>query len=95
MCGRCWRTADAKLRYRDKQSRARYRRIERLERRKAIKAKRSDGRFYRIYQVAFRLWLKGWKALVEDVKFKSAMRLEGTAGELASRRHIPRKTTPT
>ena len=87
MCGRCYRTVEARLIARHKAIHRRWRRAERLTRVKAINEKPAfliqinsmDGLFKRACA-------RSWAAIKEDAMMKSAMRVEGTAGELAARR---------
>lgn len=87
MCGRCWRTADAPLIRRYRALRRRWRRVERLLRRKAIQVNpRAIARERGLHQAFWRAFEANWLALKSDVQIKSAMRMDGTAGALADRR---------
>lgn len=86
ICGRCSRTADARFMRRYQVLRARWRRIDRLMRRKSIALKAGAVRMHRAYALLERAIAANWSALKDDVQIKSRMRVEGTAGELAARR---------
>jgi hypothetical protein len=87
MCGRCYRTVEARLIARHKAIHRRWRKAERLLRVKAIASKPAfliqvdalDGLFRRACT-------RSWAAIKTDAEMKSALRVEGTAGELAARR---------
>jgi hypothetical protein len=82
MCGRCWRTADARFIVRYKVLRARWRRVDRMLQRKSTRW-RPEHRLNHLFARAIE---RNWATLKEDVEIKSRMRVEGTAGELAARR---------
>jgi hypothetical protein len=87
MCGRCYRTVEARLIARHKAIHRRWRRAERLSYVKTIASKPAfliqinalDGLFRRACA-------RSWAEIKEDATMKSALRVEGTAGELAARR---------
>jgi hypothetical protein len=87
MCGRCYRTVEARLIVHHKLIHKRWRRAEQLLRVKAIRSKptinqqllRLDG----LFREACR---RSWIEIKTDAAMKSAMRLEGTAGWLAAKR---------
>jgi hypothetical protein len=87
MCGRCWRTADFRLRARYRELHRRSRKVFRLMRIKTIKSKPVfEVQVDRLYILFVRAHKKVWTAIKEDVAMKSALRVEGTAGELAARK---------
>jgi hypothetical protein len=45
-------------------------------------------RFHRLEAMFARAHARDWAAIKDDANFKSRMRLEGTAGELAARRSV-------
>jgi hypothetical protein len=87
MCGRCYRTVEPRLIARHKTIHRRWRKAERLLRVKATRDKPAlliqvdcmDGQFRRACA-------RSWAAIKQDATIKSAMRVEGTAGELAARK---------
>lgn len=55
---------------------------------KAIREKPGfERRFVLLEASSLRAWDRLWRAIREDAAFKSNMRIEGTAGELAARRN--------
>jgi hypothetical protein len=87
MCGRCYRTVEARLIARHKTIHRRWRRAGKLLSVKAIASKPGIVQQYRRLDGLFR-WAcaQSWAAIKEDAVMKSALRVEGTAGELAARR---------
>jgi hypothetical protein len=86
MCGRCWRTVDTALRARHKLVHARSRRALRLVRLKSVRGKPGfANRIDRLEAIFMRACQRSWLAIKADAVAKSALRLEGTAGELAAR----------
>jgi len=87
MCGRCYRTVEARLIARHKAVHRRWRKAERLLRVKFIGRKfgivSQVGRMDDLFR---RACARSWAAIKEDAVMKSALRVEGTAGELAARR---------
>jgi hypothetical protein len=87
MCGRCYRTVEARLIARHKAIHRRWRRAERLLSVKAIKSKPGIVlQYHRLDGLFKRACARSWAAIKEDAVMKSALRVEGTAGELAARR---------
>ena len=65
----------------------RWRRAERLLSVKAIRSKPGIApQYHRLDGLFRRACARSWAAIREDAVMKSAMRVEGTAGELAARR---------
>ena len=75
ICGRHWRTADVKLRAKNKRARARLRKIGRLGIRKAILA-RGLLRLNRVLDLAMRLERVTWEAVKQDVTIKAVLGAE-------------------
>ena len=87
MCGRCYRTVEARLIARHKAIHRRWRRAERMTRVKAIREKPSFGVQIESLDGLFRrACARSWALIKDDAVMKSALRVEGTAGELAARR---------
>ena len=87
MCGRCWRTADRVLIERYKRTGRRSRRALRLISLKVVQRRPDfELRCRTLAGLFLRAIKRHWDAIKLDVQIKSALRLEGTAGELASRR---------
>lgn len=87
ICGRCWRTTEPKLRARYKQIGARFKRIDRLVTFKVIQQKPTlELQLTSIRLLHNALNDRMWRALCEDAQMKSRLRVEGTAGWLATKR---------
>jgi len=87
MCGRCYRTVEARLIARHKAIHRRWRRAEKLLNVKAIRSKPGIvPQYHRLDELFRSACARSWAAIKEDAVMKSAMRVEGTAGELAARR---------
>lgn len=87
MCGRCWRSADPRLAARHKLMLKRSRKALKLLQRKSVQANPNYGaRVERLYFMFTQACMKTFMAVKDDAAFKSAMRIEGTAGALAHRR---------
>lgn len=87
MCGRCYRTVDRRLLERHKVLQRRAHKVEKLARMKLISRKASFWiQIDSLTGLFRRSFAKSWAAIKEDAFMKSALRVEGTAGELAARR---------
>jgi hypothetical protein len=87
MCGRCYRTVEPRLIARHKAVHHRWRRAARLLQLKRIMAKPGIiAQYHRLDELFFRACARSWAAIKADAEMKSALRVEGTAGELAARR---------
>jgi hypothetical protein len=94
MCGRCYRTVEGALLARHKLIHRRWRKATKLLQRKAIASKPTIvAQYHRLDALFHSACARSWAAIKADAEFKSNMRIEGTAGELAARRkhaHSPR-----
>lgn len=87
MCGRCWRSADPALTRRHKTVQRRSVKALRLLQRNAIRKKPGyAARVRRLYRMFDDACSVSFSAVRRDAEFRSAMRIEGTAGALAAKR---------
>ena len=75
ICGRHWRMADKRLRERAKRLRARLRKLERLWRRHAIRA-RGEARMERAWNRTAKAFCAAWEIARQDAAIKAAFGVE-------------------